>query len=221
MRRGSYAPGVWSRLSIRSRCSPTFSSSMTGRLASANSRNCSTMKGTPRCCTARHRIASTGQTGSRSLARLQWIGAFRSASPAKSRRLTVTPGHSSFKTAFKGHCYRALIPRERMLRTAASTAIHEHQSSGQSWTGHPSRRFILGYPVSKGAYYNFIAGAQAPDNNNNTTPLARYNSPRRPDSPARPLPRLRSEHPRRPRPGRDLRQVDARRDARAAHLAQP
>jgi salicylate hydroxylase len=67
-------------------------------------------------------------------------------------------------------CYRALIPRENVLRHPETAALIDNNCQ-QCWHG-PSRH-IISYPISRGQYYNVVA--IHPDDG--TALVGRYNQP--------------------------------------------
>ncbi|KAJ9607730.1 hypothetical protein H2200_007808 [Cladophialophora chaetospira] len=67
-------------------------------------------------------------------------------------------------------CYRALIPREKMLENPSTTALIDNQSQ-QAWAGQD--KHIIAYPIAKGELYNLVM--MVPDRGD--APLGRYNEP--------------------------------------------
>lgn len=67
-------------------------------------------------------------------------------------------------------CYRALVPREKMLQNPVTAALIDNKSQ-QAWAG--EFKHIISYPIAQGKYYNLVL--ILPDHGN--APLALYNEP--------------------------------------------
>ena len=67
-------------------------------------------------------------------------------------------------------CYRALIPREKMLEHPLTSALMDDHNQ-QAWAG--QGKHIIGYPIAKGQFYNLVL--MVPDQGE--APLGRYNEP--------------------------------------------
>ncbi|OAP60770.1 hypothetical protein AYL99_05772 [Fonsecaea erecta] len=70
----------------------------------------------------------------------------------------------------ENYCYRALVPREEMLKTPVTAALVDNQSQ-QAWPG--QFKHIISYPIAKGKFYNLVM--TIPDLGD--APLGKYNEP--------------------------------------------
>ncbi|KIX94387.1 uncharacterized protein Z520_09773 [Fonsecaea multimorphosa CBS 102226] len=70
----------------------------------------------------------------------------------------------------ENYCYRALVPREEMLKNPVTAALVDNQSQ-QAWAG--QFKHIISYPIAKGKFYNLVM--TIPDLGD--APLGKYNEP--------------------------------------------
>ncbi|EXJ68259.1 uncharacterized protein A1O5_08874 [Cladophialophora psammophila CBS 110553] len=70
----------------------------------------------------------------------------------------------------ENYCYRALIPREEMLKNPVTATLIDNQSQ-QAWAG--QFKHIISYPIAKGKFYNLVM--TVPDHGD--APLGQYNEP--------------------------------------------
>ncbi|KAH0844730.1 hypothetical protein AYO21_01950 [Fonsecaea monophora] len=68
------------------------------------------------------------------------------------------------------YCYRAIVPREKMLKNPLTAALLENDSL-QVWAG--EFKHLIGYPFANGRFYNLVL--TVPDDGE--APLGRYNEP--------------------------------------------
>ncbi|OQU96652.1 FAD binding domain-containing protein [Cladophialophora immunda] len=70
----------------------------------------------------------------------------------------------------ENYCYRALVPREEMLKNPVTATLIDNQSQ-QAWAG--QFKHIIAYPIAKGRFYNLVM--TIPDLGD--APLGKYNEP--------------------------------------------